>query len=292
MRRQLIETVSKIIEQDSRTVLILGDIGVHGFRETFKNFPKRIYNIGVLEQTTISLAAGLSLDGMIPMVHTIAPFLIERSYEQIKIDLCYQELGSNLISVGASYDYAALGCTHHCPADVNIINEIPNTEIIVPGHPKELDKLLNQSYNNNKTTYLRISSDINKLSYDINYKKNLIVKNGKKLLVIAVGPILQTVLNAIGDLDVNIVYCTTVKPFDIETISHLQGKKTLIIEPYYSGSILNNIVRQKHDFFEKLRCIGVANNFINKYGTKHEIDEFLGLDESSIRKTAIEFINE
>jgi len=292
MRRQLVDTVSKIIEKDSKTVLILCDIGINGFRETFKNFPKRIYNIGVLEQTTISLAAGLSLDGMIPIVHTIAPFLIERSYEQIKIDLCYQELGSNLISVGASYDYAALGCTHHCPADVNIVNEIPNTEIIVPGHPKELDRLLSQSYNNNKTTYLRISSDTNKLSYDVNFKKNFIVKNGKKLLVIAVGPILQTVLNAIGDLDVDIVYCTTVKPFDIETISHLQGKKTLIIEPYYNGAILNNIVRQKHDFFEKLRLIGVANNFINKYGTKHEIDEYLGLDELSIRNAAIEFINE
>ena len=99
-----------------------------------KKHPLRAHNIGILEQSTIGLAAGLSLAGHFPIVHTIAPFLVERAYEQIKIDLGYQQLGSNLVSVGGSYDYAGLGCTHHCPADVGILNKIPGIEIIVPGH--------------------------------------------------------------------------------------------------------------------------------------------------------------
>ena len=74
------------------------------------------------------MAAGLSKVGLNPVVHTIAPFLIERSYEQIKIDLCYNNLKTNLVSVGNSFDYSGLGCTHHCPNDVMLINNLPNID--------------------------------------------------------------------------------------------------------------------------------------------------------------------
>ena len=129
MRGQFVKTVSKLIQNDDRVVLLLGDIGVYGFRDMLTNYPQRAYNIGILEQSTISLSAGLSLSNLIPIIHTIAPFIVERALEQIKVDLCYQGLGSNLVSVGASYDYAALGCTHHCPADIPTLNEIPGIEL-------------------------------------------------------------------------------------------------------------------------------------------------------------------
>ena len=99
MRKQLIDTMSKTLEKNKETVLLLGDIGVHGFRHAKKKFPNRVYNIGILEQTTVSLAAGLKIAGFTPTVHTIAPFLIERAYEQIKVDFCYQGLGGNLVTV-------------------------------------------------------------------------------------------------------------------------------------------------------------------------------------------------
>ena len=109
MRGQFVKTVSKLIQNDERVVLLLADIGIYGFRDMLSNYPQRAYNIGVLEQSTISLSAGLSLSNLIPIVHTIAPFIVERALEQIKVDLCYQSLGANLVSVGASYDYAAWG---------------------------------------------------------------------------------------------------------------------------------------------------------------------------------------
>ena len=74
MRQQLVRTVETAMATDERLTLLLGDIGVFGFRNAFKNFPERTYNIGILEQATMSLAAGLAAVGYIPVVHTIASF--------------------------------------------------------------------------------------------------------------------------------------------------------------------------------------------------------------------------
>ena len=97
MRRQFTQTITQVFKKDKKTVMLLGDIGIFAFRNLFKKYPKRIYNIGILEQSMISLAAGLSNEGLKPIVHTIAPFMISRALEQLKIDFGYNKLGGNFI---------------------------------------------------------------------------------------------------------------------------------------------------------------------------------------------------
>ena len=79
------KTVTEILEKDSRVILLLGDIGVYGFREAFEKFPTRVYNIGILEQASVGLAAGLALEDMIPVFHTIAPFMVERALNNLRL---------------------------------------------------------------------------------------------------------------------------------------------------------------------------------------------------------------
>ena len=196
MRKQLINTVESILEVNQKATLLLGDIGVFGFRNSFKNHPARVYNIGILEQSTISLASGMAITGLIPIVHTIAPFLVERAFEQLKLDFGYQNLGGNFISVGASYDYAALGPTHHCPRDIQLLLTIPNMEIIVPGTSKEFHKLFMESYDNKNPTYFRLSEYENEESYDVNFGKGVLVKKGKNATIICFGNTLQSTLEA------------------------------------------------------------------------------------------------
>ena len=128
---QFPSTILDVLSHDERLQVLLGDIGVFGFRHVFAKYPKNITNIGILEQATVGVAAGMALAGDIPVVHTIAPFLVERAYEQLKVDFGYQNLGGNFVSVGGSYDYAALGCTHHCPADLSLLMNIPGFELVV-----------------------------------------------------------------------------------------------------------------------------------------------------------------
>ena len=290
MRKQFVKTISKVMHDNSNAVLLLGDIGVYGFRKVLSSYPGRAYNIGILEQSTISLSSGLSLCGLIPIVHTIAPFLVERALEQIKVDLCYQELGANLVSVGGSYDYAALGPTHHCPADIPTLNEIPNIEIVVPGHPDEFDQLFMQSYDNKVTTYYRLSESSNNDAHKVEFGKNIILKEGGDIVIVAVGAVLQAVLDATTDLDVTVVYCTTVKPFDLSSIKQFLKNKIIVVEPYYSSPIITNIMRESNEPLGKITSIGVPNGFINKYGKKEEIDTIVGLDSESIRSKVMERI--
>jgi transketolase len=284
MRKQFVNTTEDILAKDDRTVLLLGDIGVFGFRKSFENFSNRVYNIGILEQSTVSVAAGLSMTGLIPIIHTIAPFITERCFEQIKIDFGYQKLGGNIVSVGSSYDYAALGCTHHCPADVNILMNIPGVEIIVPGTSKEFDGLFRQSYSNGNIKYFRLSETENETGFPVEFGKINIIKKGKAATVIAVGPILDVVMKAAKDEDVTVIYVTTIRPFDSESLrKNLAGNKILICEPYYSGSLTEEVLKSS-DKPLKIDLLGVPKEFLNMYGKKEEHDIRIGFTEKNIRE--------
>lgn len=284
MRKQFVKTVEEILTNDKKTVLLLGDIGVFGFKKSFEAFPDRVYNIGILEQATISVASGLSLVGLIPIIHTIAPFITERCFEQIKNDFAYQGLGGNIVSVGASYDYASLGCTHHCPADVGILMNIPEIQIIVPGTSEEFNTLFNQSYKTNKLKYFRLSERENQVSQPIEFGRANVIKRGSLGTIIVVGPMLDKILPLTQDLDVTIIYLTTVRPFDAETIqNNLSGDKVLICEPYYSGALTSEVMNCSSRPL-KIEFLGIPKKFLNDYGTAEQHDETLGFTSTEIAK--------
>jgi transketolase len=293
MRKQLVNTVESILEKDNRLVLLLGDIGVFGFRRAFELFPERVYNIGILEQSTISAAAGLAMEGLIPVVHTIAPFLVERSLEQLKDDFCYQRLGGNFVSIGASYDYVALGCTHHCPGDVGILKNLPDMEIVLPGTPSEFDILFNQAYSNQNPTYFRLSDRSNPQGYNVKFGKAEIIKKGKLVTIVVVGPALKPVLEASKDIDVTILYYTTVAPFDGETLrENCVSSKIMLCEPYYSGALSADILNALKPNPIVLDFVGVPHIFLTNYGLAEEHDELIGLTAKNIRERIERLIHE
>ncbi len=285
MRGQLAETVSQVLETDERLVVLLGDIGVWGFRKAFERFPDRIYNIGILEQATVSAAAGLALSGLIPVVHTIAPFIVERSTEQLKIDFCYQGLGGNFISVGASYDYAALGCTHHCPADAGLLMNIPGMEVVAPGTSSEFDLLFRGAYADGRPTYYRLSERENKDGYDVRFGKAEVVRSGKAATVVAVGPVLDAVMEGVGGLDVTVLYYTTVCPFDGEALrGNSRSRKVLVVEPFYQGSLSGFVWDALKPGPLALDCIGVPREFLTGYGKAEDHDRATGMTPANIRR--------
>ncbi len=287
MRKQLVKTIESTLEHDEKLVLMLGDIGVFGFRNAFATHSDRVFNIGILESATISLAAGLAKTDLIPVVHTIAPFLVERCYEQLKVDFGYQELGGNFISVGASYDYAALGCTHHCPGDVSILQYIPGMEVYTPGTSEEFDSLFKASYNNGRPSYFRLSERENSVSYATEPGKASVLKSGKHVTVIAFGPVIDKIMTAVEDLDVTVLYYTTVKPFDQETLrNNLVGSgKILMVEPFYSGTMAREVISALSGKAVSVESIGVPSKFLRKYGKAEEHDKAIGFTQENLYKT-------
>jgi transketolase len=87
MRQQFVRATEDVMAKDERVVVLLGDISVFGFRNAFQQFPERIYNIGMCEQAMTSMAAGLSKEGLVPIIHSIAPFVVERCFSKLKLVL-------------------------------------------------------------------------------------------------------------------------------------------------------------------------------------------------------------
>jgi len=285
MRQRFVAVLEDLLGKDTRVALLLGDIGVFGFRRAMAAHPGRAINIGILEQATISLAAGMAASGMIPVVHSIAPFLVERALEQLKIDFCYQGLGGNFVSVGASYDYAALGCTHHCPGDVGVLMNLPGMEIVLPGTADEFESLLRQSYANGRPTYFRLSERENPGSHPVAFGRAVVVRTGTLATVIALGPALAPVMAAVDGLDVTVLYYTCAAPFDAATLAaHCPSGRVLLCEPYYGGVLAGDVTRALFPRPVILEAAGLPRVFFSDYGRAEDHDKALGLTPETIRE--------
>lgn len=146
MRKQFAKTVLDIMDTDERVVVLLGDIGVHAFKDVFKKYPTRCYNMGICEQSLIGMGAGLAMQGFIPIIHTIEPFLVERAFEQIKDDFGYQELIGTIIGVDVSETAPNLGYTHQCPYALQMMGFVKGMQTFEPVDAQDFDKLLKENY--------------------------------------------------------------------------------------------------------------------------------------------------
>src|SRR3954470_4285594 len=118
MRERFAATVTDLLDEDPAVAAVLADISADLFAPAAARHPDRVLNVGIREQLMVGVAGGLALTGLRPFVHTYAPFLVERPYEQVKLDLTHQGVGAVLVSVGASYDGSNYGRTHMSPGDV------------------------------------------------------------------------------------------------------------------------------------------------------------------------------
>ena len=293
MRKKFNSVVSALVEQDKDAILLLGDIGVYNFHKTLEDFPDRAFNIGILEQSMVGVAAGFSLQGYTPIIHTIAPFIVERAFEQIKIDFGYQGLPGNFVSVGASFDYAALGCTHHCPGDVNLLSNIPGVNVFVPGDEKEFEYLFRNNWKNGQLNYFRLSELQNSKTQNLSEGSFRQLKSGNLGTIIFVGPILDRVLEATEHIDADLLYLNSfpkdgLNLQDFDCVSN----NLVIIEPYYSGLVLQNLSPILAKNANRILQIGVPRKFLTNYGSVNEHYTSIGFDPPQLFTRISNFLNE
>jgi len=293
MRKQFATTIFKTLESDPSAVILIGDISHYALSETEKKFPNRFYNMGICEQSLIGFASGMASTGNLPIVHTIAPFCVERAFEQIKIDLCYQELDVTIVSVGSSFDYASLGCTHHCYEDISILRSLPNMQIFVPGSSAEFDYLFRQTWNNGSPKYFKLSAKEHNQTITIDpFEVSLVEKGTGKNLLFVTGHLLEEVINA--SQEDTIIY--------VPTLSYLsdRAKKTICDTVLSHENIFtveeNSVIGGLGDEIFNILCearlklptrfekIGIPHKFLNKYGTADQHRENLGLHAKGIRE--------
>ena len=294
MRAQMGATIESLMAADPRLAVVLADISVGYFEGAAARHPQRVISVGIMEQTAVSLAAGLALEGFVPVVHSIAPFVVERPFEQIKDDFCYQRLGGNFISTGASYDYGTDGMTHYGMGDVPILRTLPGMEIVVPGTAAEFDALFRERYADGAPTYYRLQDQGNATDRPVRFGHLEVIRRGSAAVVVAVGPMLDRVLEATEGLDVGVAYCTTVAPFDgatLRTVAMEAGTRSIVlVEPYYEGALVPDVVLTFEREAVRIKAIGVPHCVLSRYGTAADHDRDLGLDAAGIRRRVVDFL--
>ena len=284
MRDRFYATADDLVHADERIAVVLADIGVGRMPRAERTFPDRVINVGIREQLMVSVAAGLGLTGFRPIVHSYAPFVVERPFEMLKLDLGHNDVGAIVVSVGASYDAAANGRTHQTPEDVALVSALPGWRIYVPGHAAEVDRLLRDAARTDERAYVRLSDQSNQLARPIEPGRLHLERRGRDATVIAAGPVLDATLEATADMDVTVLYMTTARPFDGETLrATLTGDLVVLVEPYLAGTSSAEGAAALADIPHRITAIGVPNVEHRKYGTWQQHNAAHGLDARGIR---------
>ena len=92
MRNRLLKAISEKIVEDDKLIVLLGDLGVFQMKKAMERNPSQVINFGIMEQTMIGFAAGIAKGNYYPIIYSITPFLVDRAYEQIKLDLIYNKI--------------------------------------------------------------------------------------------------------------------------------------------------------------------------------------------------------
>ena len=156
MRRTFGKVISELADRDEKIYVLVGDIGYRIFDEFREKHPDRFINMGICEQSMIGVSAGMAIEGLKPWVYTITPFLIERPFEQIKLDINQQNVNVKLVGFS---DYPNLGPTHTELNGKEMMKLFTNITSFFPNDGEETQKMVKQAYEKNGPAFISLKGD-------------------------------------------------------------------------------------------------------------------------------------
>jgi len=282
MRTALIEEITKLASKDKNLWLLTGDLGFSVFDDFQKSFPNQYLNVGVAEQNLVSIAAGLAMSGKKVFVYSISTFMTMRPLEQIRNDLCYQNLPVYLIGGGSTFSYSTFGGTHFALEDLGLMRILPNMTVMAPGDPLEVRALVRGMYQLNSPAYIRIAKKgepVVHLPNDvISLGRASKICDGKDVSVLVSGRQLANALLAVSNLKKNKINCRllsfhTVKPLDrlaiIKAAKETRG--IVVVEEHFKHGGLGTAVAEiliQEGLSVPFVGLGVDDEFPNGSGSQ------------------------
>lgn len=223
MRNAFANTLTELAAHDDRIVLLSGDIGNRMFDRFKAACPDRFFNCGVAEANMMSMAAGLAMSGLRPVVYTITPFVTTRCLEQIRVDVCYHHVPVLIVGVGGGLSYASLGATHHSCEDIAFLRVLPHMRVVCPGDAWETAAAVKAALSQDEPVYLRLGKkgepQVHTGEPDFEIGRAITIRDGSDVVLLSTGNLLPTavavaeLLNA-ENISVRVVSFHTVKPLD------------------------------------------------------------------------------
>jgi transketolase len=283
MRAEFAKLCLETLKEDSKSVVMVGDISHFLLRESESIAPDRFYNIGICEQSMVGIASGMALDGMRPIIHTISPFLVERAFEQIKNDIGYQNTEVTIVTVGGTYDYADLGCTHHCYGDIAMMRLVPNMQVFEPSSPTEFRKLFKDTWGNGYPKYFRLTKEQHSQQIDVTPGDLEVVRESKDgRYVFVTGHILDDVLES---PNIGVIYVHTLSHINSESKKYVgkllrESKKVYSVENHFTIGGLGDLISDTYKI--SVDRIGLDRKFLTNYGSYNQLRRDAGMDRDNI----------
>ena len=282
MRNAFANEITRLAKLDERVVLLSGDIGNKLFVDFKRAAPSRFYNCGVAEANMMGVAAGMALSGLRPIIYTITPFTTTRCFEQIRVDVCYQQAPVIIVGTGSGLSYAELGPTHHSLEDMAILRTLPGMCVLAPCDSAELRCMLQSALQQNNPVYIRIGKKgepaIHAHLSQYQIGKAIVVRKGEKLALLAAGTIMPQVVQAADLLKekgifAEIVSFHSVKPLDEDYLQQAAERFKLIVSVEEHGLIggLGGAIAEwwvKQPRAAQLLNLGTPDEFMHEIGSQ------------------------
>ena len=305
MRDTFARTLHQVAQTDPATFIVVSDISPAASMAPFRDqFPDHFINVGVAEQSMIGICAGLAARGCTAFAYTIGTFTLYRPFEQVRDDLCYQNLPVTIVGIGGGVSYASLGGTHHTLEDIAVMSALPNMSIVAPCDPAETEAATWACAKHKGPVYLRLGRagepDLTSGSSEaFEFGKLRIVKPGKNICVISYGPIMSmavevaTVLEKERGHDVTLVSAHTLKPLDTQGLKLLfdSYEQIVVIEEHsVHGGLGSQIKCLAWDYDAKciISSFSLKDEFIHTYSSQTDLWSAHGLNIDVISKSILE----
>jgi transketolase len=307
MRDAFFETLEKLMGRNKKIIFLTADLGFKLFDRIAARHPDRVINVGIREATMIGVAAGLSKEGFLPFVYSLVPFVTLRCMEQIRVDLCYNNLSAVLVGVGSGFAYGPNGPTHMGIEDIGVMNALPNLAILTPCDAFEVRMLLPQAIRLRTPVYVRLARTGEPLCYDENPRtlkigRPSVLKEGIDAAVITYSTMVHEVVTAVNELEkekecsIRVISWHTLKPLKEKSILPLvkDNIPVMVIEEQMSGGSLGSqlaLFLKVHAIHSPFCHLHLPEEYPNVCGDREYLLNRSKLSKRHIKQKINEFLN-
>ena len=298
MRDNFIQSLFKLAEEDSRIILVTADLGFSVFDDFRRLKPDQFINAGVSEQNMTMLATGMALEGKIVFTYSIGNFPTLRCLEMIRNDAAYHNANVKVVCIGGGFSYGALGISHHATEDLAIMRSLPDVTIISPSTHWEVIQATKQLVDLEGTCYLRLDkshgTDSLEAQEEFKVGKMRKLRDGADGIILVTGGILceaQKAAEALSrnqGIELSIMSCHSIKPFDEAGLIHLAKKFPALItleeHTIYGGlgGLVSEILIDNNIVPNKILRIGLTEGFSSIVGSQDYLRKQYKMDSSAI----------
>ena len=301
MRNIFVNEIQQIMREDDKVVFITAECGFNVVDGLAAEFPTRFYNTGIAEQSLIGTSSGVALRGLKPVAYTMAMFMTMRAYEQIRVDVAYQNLPVVLAGVIPGLGYGNSGTTHHSIEDVAILRTLPNMTVLYPSCETDVRAAARLAVDYGKPIYIGLGR--NNPSFQVPYGredfqigKAIRLTDGDDAALFATGVMVQEAMGAqklLADQGIHIsVYnMHTVKPLDEQAVKDAAARCGAVFTLEEANIIggLGGAVAELLAEDDQIRCrfkrLGVRDTYGTASGSIPWLRRPFGIDAASVAET-------